>query len=114
MEIAPSPSTPSMAILYHTNSYSTISTNSSLLDIPASIYAVEDGSVKSSAASFMTTTRSESRPDTPLAYDDLYPDSSPSVRQSPSPTMLLQMRARSKSVGMIRQHNSDSIESSSI
>ena len=91
-----------------------MSPNPSLLDISASIYMPEDGSVKSSAASFMTTGRSESRPDSPIAYEDLYREQSFFAKQSQSPTLLLQMRARSRSLGMMSQHTSDMLESSSI
>jgi hypothetical protein len=91
-----------------------MSPNSSLLDIPSSIYLPEDGSVKSSAASFMTTGRSESRPDSPITYEDLYREQSFFTKQSQSPTLLLQMRARSRSLGMMSQHTSDILESSSI
>ena len=91
-----------------------MSPNPSLIDIPSSIYLLEDGSVKSSAASFMTTGRSDSRPDSPIAYEDLYREQSFFAKQSQSPTLLLQLRARSRSLGMMSQHTADMLESSSV
>lgn len=91
-----------------------MSTSSSLLDIPSSIYLLEDGSVKSSAASFVTTGRPETRLDSPIAYDDIYRVQNLFVRQSQSPTMLLQSRVRSRSLGMISQHSNEFVETSSV
>lgn len=72
---------------------------------------LEDGSVKSSAASFITTGRSDSRPDSPIAYEDIYREQGFFAKQSQSPTLLLQLRARSRSLGMMSQHT---LESSSV
>src|SRR5579859_2032024 len=114
MEEPPSPSSPSALSLYHTTSYSTMSTNSSLLDIPSSIYMMEDPAVKASTTSFMTTGRAETRPDSAIAYDDIYREPMLPVRQETSPTMLLQIRARSKSLGMISQQTSESTDLTSL
>ena len=111
MDAPPFPSPPSVSSLYQVPSTSSMSPNPSLVDIPSSIY--EDGSVKSSGASFMTTSRSESRPDTPIAYEDLFREQSFFGKQSQSPT-LLQLRGRSQSLGMMSQQTSDMLESSSI
>ena len=92
-----------------------MSTNSSLLDIPSSIYMLEDGSVKSSAVSFVTTGGSETRPKSPIAYDDIYREHSlPTRKISYSPTMLLQLRARSKSLGMMNEQSSHILDSHSV
>ena len=74
----------------------------------------EDPAAKASTTSFMTTGRSESRPDSPIAYDDIYREPMLVVRQDASPTLLLQIRARSKSLGMISQQTSESTYSTSL
>jgi hypothetical protein len=75
---------------------------------------MEDPAAKASTTSFMTTGRSETRPDSPIAYDDLYREPMLLVRQEASPTMLLQIRARSKSLGMLSQQTSESTDSASL
>lgn len=76
---------------------------------------LEDGSIKSSAASFVTNRGSETRPKSPIAYDDIYPEHNLITRQmSHSPTMLLQLRARSKSLGMMSHQGSDILDSNSV
>jgi len=111
MEEVPSPTSPPISEFSHSASLSSMSTNSSLLDIPSTIYMLEEGSVKSSVASFTTTGRSETRSDAPIAYEDLYRDTPNINRIFSSPTMIL--RARSKSLGMIPSQRSDSIVSTS-
>src|SRR5271154_6604558 len=101
-----SPSPPSISSMNYPPS-STRSTNSSLLDIPSSIYMLEEPSVKLSTASFMTTDRPETPSDSPIAYDEIFREQSVLGRQSQSPTMLLQIRARSRSLGMMSQQSSD-------
>jgi hypothetical protein len=56
----------------------------------------------------MTTARSETPSENPVAYDDIDREPYLHLRQPPSPTMLLQIRARSKSLGMMSQQTSDS------
>jgi hypothetical protein len=115
MSEPPSPSPLSDSNLDFTHSSSTMSTNSSLLDIPSSIYILEDGPAKSSAVSFDTTGESETRPNSPIPYDDIVQEHNVITRQiSQSPTMLLQLRARSKSFGMMTQPNSDILDSNSV
>lgn len=100
---------PSGPILFHTHSSSsTMSTNSSLLDIPLSIYTLEDGSAKSSTTSFVTTGRREAPSDRPIPYDDINRGDIPLSQHSKSPTMLLRMRARSKSVAQPSSNRSES------
>jgi PH domain len=107
MEGLPSPSPPPSAGVYQTHFATSTSPNSSLLDLPSSIYMFEDGSVKSSAASFVTTGRSETRPDSPIAYDELFPNHNLSFGRPLSPTTFLQLRARSRSLGAFSEHSSD-------
>jgi hypothetical protein len=86
-------------------SLSTVSRNSSVLDLPSTMYMIEDASVKSSTASFATTGRSETPTEPPTPYDDIFRDQAHKVNQSP--TTLWQMRARSRSLGMIGVANND-------
>lgn len=75
---------------------------------------LEDPALKASTTSFMTTGRSETRPDSPIAYDDIYREPTLVIRHEASPTMLLQIRARSKSLGMISQQTLESTDSTSL
>ena len=111
MEEVLSPTSPPISEFSHSNSMSSISTNSSLLDIPSTVYMLEDPSIKSSVASFTTTGRSETRSDTPISYEDLYRNTPNVNRLLSSPALML--RARSKSLGMIASQISDSIGSTS-
>src|SRR5579871_4417126 len=88
-------------------SYSTISINSSFLDIPSTMYMLEDASIKSSTASFQTTGRSETPLDPPTPYDEILRDQIFLARANQSPAALLQLRARSKSLGMIGTTTND-------
>lgn len=74
---------------------------------------LEDPSVKLSTASFMTTGRSDTPSENPVAYDDIDREPYLHLRQPPSPTMLLQIRARSKSLGMMSPQSMD-IDSNSL
>jgi hypothetical protein len=60
----------------------------------------------------MTTGRSETRPETPIAHEDLYGEQSFILKQLRSPAMLVQLRARSKSLGMMTPQTSDVFEES--
>lgn len=86
-------------------SITTFSANSSYLDIPSTIYMIEDASVKSSTASFTTTGAAEPSVEPPVAYDEPY-QNIPS-RATHSPAALLHLRARPKSLGMIGSQTTD-------
>lgn len=75
---------------------------------------MEDPAVKASTTSFMTTGRCETRPGSSIAYDDIYREPMLLARQESSPTMLLQVRTRSESLGMINQQTSESTDSASL
>ena len=70
------------------------------------MYMIDDPAAKSSTASFATTGRSEMPSETPIPYDDIFRDHS-LLKASQSPTVLLQLRARSKSLGMLGSSTND-------
>src|SRR5690348_3522630 len=83
-----------------TQSISTMSPNSSLVDLPTSIYTIEDTSVKSSIASFVTTRDCPTLSDVSFTNDGIYRDRESTWSPSYSPTAIVQRHARSQSLGI--------------